>query len=140
MIGVILALIFLRHCAGQTITVQPMSINTTINSTVNFTCEGVGTEITFRLQFYGENETRGATDEVAINRGFSFETSNDNDARTAQLQGTAYEFNNNTSIRCRVDTNNASLSSDVAILMIQGLLDSVVDLDYTFINGSNLMD
>uniref|UniRef100_A0A1X7T2D7 Uncharacterized protein n=1 Tax=Amphimedon queenslandica TaxID=400682 RepID=A0A1X7T2D7_AMPQE len=51
MIGVILALIFLRHCAGQTITVQPMSINTTINSTVNFTCEGVGTEITFRLQF-----------------------------------------------------------------------------------------
>uniref|UniRef100_A0A1X7T4U1 Fibronectin type-III domain-containing protein n=1 Tax=Amphimedon queenslandica TaxID=400682 RepID=A0A1X7T4U1_AMPQE len=133
MIGIILAFIFLRHCAGQTITIQPVSINTTINSTVTFTCEGAGDSIAFRV-----NGT--AIFDNVRDRGFCDETFNDNGTRRGELEATAYEFNNNTNISCRVSTDDpvAALFSDVAILMIQGLLDSVSDLDYTFINGSSV--
>uniref|UniRef100_A0A1X7TA18 Fibronectin type-III domain-containing protein n=1 Tax=Amphimedon queenslandica TaxID=400682 RepID=A0A1X7TA18_AMPQE len=132
MIGVILALIFLRHCAGQTITVQPVSINATINSTVIFTCEGAGDSIVFIVNGM-------AISDNVREKGFSDETFNDNGTRRGELEATAYEFNNNTNISCSVSTDDpvATLLSDVAILMIQGLLDSVGNLKHN-INGSSV--
>ena len=99
-----------------------MSINTTINSTIIFTCEGVGDLLTVRVKFYGVNETKAATDTTVMERGFFVETSNDNGTRSAELQATAYEFNNNTNITCRVFDDQAANFSDssTAILMIQG--------------------
>ena len=96
------------------ITVQPVSINTTIKATVTFTCEGVGNVITVEVN--GQT----ATDTAVMGRGFIVETSSVNGTIRAELRATAYEDNNNTNISCRIETNNASLSSDVAILMIQG--------------------
>ena len=96
------------------ITVQPVSINTTVNATVIFTCVGVGNTINVEV-----NETQ-ATDTTLT--GFIVETFSGNGTISAELRATAYEDNNNTNISCRIDsdTDNASVSSDVAILMIQG--------------------
>ena len=96
------------------IRVQPVSINTTINATVTFTCEGVGNVITVEVN--GEM----ATNTDVMDREFFVETSSDNGTISAKLRATAYEDNNNTNISCIIETDNASLCSDVAILMIQG--------------------
>uniref|UniRef100_A0A1X7UTB8 Fibronectin type-III domain-containing protein n=1 Tax=Amphimedon queenslandica TaxID=400682 RepID=A0A1X7UTB8_AMPQE len=118
------------------ITFQPVSINTTLNSTVVFSCEGTGDELSFRV-----NNTP-ADDGAVIAKGFSA-TSTDNDGtRRAVLQAIAYEYNNNTEVKCRASTDEPLqvVFSDTAILMIQGLLDSVVFyLDYTFINGFSVL-
>ncbi|XP_019860769.1 PREDICTED: uncharacterized protein LOC109589086 [Amphimedon queenslandica] len=123
----------LSHCA--TITVQPVSINTTLNSTVVFFCEGTGDELSFRVN----NEPATNTDVIV--KGFSVTSSVHNGTRRAELQAIAYEHNNNTEVRCRASTDEPLQVefSDTAILMIQGLLASVVDLGYTFINGSSVL-
>ena len=95
------------------IIIQPVSINTTLNSTVNFTCEAIADELTFRVN--GEP----ANDADVMNKGFTVITS----GTRGELQAKAYDFNNNTNIRCRASTDNppAIFFSNTAVLMIQGL-------------------
>ncbi|XP_019852423.1 PREDICTED: uncharacterized protein LOC109582213 isoform X2 [Amphimedon queenslandica] len=121
------------HCAN--ITVQPVSINTTLNSTVVFSCEAVADELGFRVN----NEV--ATDEAVVAKGFSVTTTNIGGTRRVELEAIAYEYNNNTEVTCTAITDEPlqAVFSNISILMIQGLLDSVNDLDYTFINGSSVL-
>ena len=58
-----------------------------------------------------------------MNKGFSVTTSGTGGTLRAELQAIAYEFNNNTNIRCRASTDHplAILLSNTAVLMIQGL-------------------
>uniref|UniRef100_A0A1X7TVB6 Fibronectin type-III domain-containing protein n=1 Tax=Amphimedon queenslandica TaxID=400682 RepID=A0A1X7TVB6_AMPQE len=76
-----------------------------------------------------------------MDKGFSVSSTNNGGTRSAELQAIAYEHNNNTEVRCRAVTYEPPeiVFSNTSILMIQGLLDSVVDLDYTFINGSSVL-
>uniref|UniRef100_A0A1X7TVX0 Fibronectin type-III domain-containing protein n=1 Tax=Amphimedon queenslandica TaxID=400682 RepID=A0A1X7TVX0_AMPQE len=117
------------------ITVQPVSINTTLNSTVVFSCEAVANGLTVQVN------NVSATDGPVINKGFSVTSSTSGGNRSAALQAIAYDHNNNTEVRCVAVTYDPPqiVRSDTAILMIQGLLASVVDLDYTFINGSSVL-
>ena len=98
------------------ITVQPVSINTTLNSTVTFTCEAIADELTFRVN------KEAATDAPVMSKGFAVTTNNDGGYRTAELQATAYSYNNNTNITCRAitDVPLTSVSSNIAVLLIQG--------------------
>ena len=93
-----------------------MSINTTLNSTVVFSCEATADDLTFRV-----NHTP-ADDEAVMDKGFSATSTNNGGTRRAELQGTAYEYNNNTEVRCRALTDKPLqlVFSDTAILMIQG--------------------
>ena len=56
-----------------------------------------------------------------MNKGFTVTTSGSGTIR-AELQAIAYDFNNNTNIRCRASTDNppAILLSNTSVLMIQG--------------------
>ena len=93
-----------------------MSINITLNSTVVFLCEGTGDELSFRVN----NEP--ANDWAVIAKGFSVTTSSTGDNRRAELQAIAYEYNNNTEVRCRATTDVPVQVkfSNTSILMIQG--------------------
>ena len=93
-----------------------MSINTTLNSAVVFSCEATADELTFRV-----NNTP-ATDVAVIAKGFSVITSDNGATRTAELQAIAYDHNNNTEVRCRASTDYPSQTvfSNTVILMIQG--------------------
>ena len=57
-----------------------------------------------------------------MNKGFTASTSGTGTLR-GELQAMAYDFNNNTIIRCRASTDvpPAILLSNTAILMMQGL-------------------
>ena len=57
-----------------------------------------------------------------MNKGFTASTSGSRTLR-GELEATAYDFNNNTNIRCRASTDvpPAILLSNTAILMMQGL-------------------
>ena len=98
------------------IILQPVSINTTLNSTVIFTCEAIADELIFRVN----NEP--ANDKDVMNKGFTVTTSGIGTIR-AELQAIAYDFNNNANIRCRSLSDNppAIFLSNTAVLMIQGL-------------------
>ena len=99
------------------ITVQPVSINTTLNSNVTFTCEAIrADELTFRV-----NNTP-ANNNISIHKGFMESTTNSTGTIRGELQAKAYVFNNNTHIRCRVLSANphALLFSKTALLLIQG--------------------
>ena len=98
------------------ITVQPVSINTTLNSTVLFICEAITNVITFRVN--GEQENN---DNVI---GFTATTSELNGTTIARLQAIGYDFNNNTEIQCRAsnDAPPTVVFSDTALLLIQGLV------------------
>ena len=92
-----------------------MSINTTLNSTVVFSCEAVtNDDLSIRV------DGLLATDRAVINNGFSV-TTNDgaNGTKRGELQAIAYEHNNNTEVRCRAVTNVVNWSN-TALLMIQG--------------------
>ena len=99
-----------------------MSINTTLNSTVNFTCEAIADELTFRVN------DESANDEDVINNGFTASTNdsagpNGTIIRKGKLQTKAYDFNNNTIITCRAsndDPPTVVLSEPAALLLIQG--------------------
>ncbi|XP_019857983.1 PREDICTED: uncharacterized protein LOC109586249 [Amphimedon queenslandica] len=128
----------LSDCASANITVQPVSINTTLNSTVVFSCEGAGDELTVRV-----NDEQASSYDVK-KKGFRFSaTTNDSSGITrAELQAVAYDDNNNTKVKCLAVTYEPRerVFSNTAKFMIQGLLNSVVDLNYTFINGSSCTD
>ena len=137
------------------ITVQPVSINTTLNSTVTITCKAIADEITFRVN------NKPANHEEVILKGFTFtllaNPGGTNGTLTGRLQAIAYDFNNNTNISCRASTDNPPtvVFSDTAFLMIQGfeclfdqssfilshslgLLASVGDLTVAYINDSSV--
>ena len=104
---------------------HPQSVNTTLNSTVNFTCEAVADEIIFRV-----NET-SASDTVVINRGFiqqpQYTLSNGRKRRV--LSAKALQNDNNTNISCRaIAFNSEILYSNIAILRIQGQL--ILEMSY----------
>ena len=103
------------------ITVHPQSVNTTLNSTVNFTCEAVADIITFRVV-----NNMPAVENKSINKGFT-EQSQDTlsgGIKRRVLTAEALEDNNNTNISCRAVDYNVSdiVDSDIAVLRIQGEL------------------
>ena len=120
-------------------------MNTTLNSTVNFTCEATGSII----NFFVNKEPAG--DERAENNGFyelTQVTFNGN-IRRRTLLVEAREMNNNTNIYCStngVKSNNATLRiqgkvktiSVIILLCLAGLLDSVGELEWNLINGSSV--
>ena len=92
-----------------------MSINTTLNSTVVFSCEATGDELTFRVN----NTVRATHTEL---KGFTPRLKNGNGTIRAELQVIAYEHNNNTEVKCRTSTDDPPQVnfSNTAILKIQG--------------------
>ena len=98
------------------ITVQPVSINTTLESTVTFTCEAIADELTFRVN----NEA--ANDAGVVNKGFTALTNSTGGIRRGELRAIAYNFNNNTNITCRAITDEplTAVFSNIAVLLIQG--------------------
>ena len=66
------------------ITVQPVSINTTLNSTVVFYCEATADDLSFRV-----NNLPG-TNTGVMTKGFSASSTGTGDTIRAELQGTAY--------------------------------------------------
>ena len=93
-----------------------MSINTTLNSTVVFSCEAIADQLSFRVN------TEPADNQAVIAKGFIGTSTNNGSTRRAELQATAYKYNNNTEVRCRALTDEPlqAVFSDTAILMIQG--------------------
>ena len=92
-----------------------MSINTTLNSTVVFSCEAVAAQLTFRVNNLSD------TNIDVVAKGFSVTTSGTDTIR-ADLQTIAYEHNNNTEVKCRASNDDPPQVefSGTAILMIQG--------------------
>uniref|UniRef100_A0A1X7TG67 Fibronectin type-III domain-containing protein n=1 Tax=Amphimedon queenslandica TaxID=400682 RepID=A0A1X7TG67_AMPQE len=82
-----------------------------------------------------------ASDRAVQDKGFSVSSTSSGGTVRAKLQAIAYEHNNNTEVKCRASTDHPFQVkfSDTSRLIIQGLLASVVDLDYTFINGSSVL-
>ena len=95
-----------------------MSINTTLNSTVNFTCEASAVDqLTFRVNDIPANHKKFT--------GFTESTTNTSDhCRIGTLIAIAYDYNNNTNITCRATSSNINQSmtvySEQALLLIQG--------------------
>ena len=105
------------HFIDITFTVDPVSINTTLNSTVIFTCNATDTDyLTFRVN------NKSAYDREVLDKGFIQLTSGFYGTRTGILQAIAYDFNNNTIITCRASTDKppAVYYSKPALLLIQG--------------------
>ena len=103
------------------ITVQPVSINTTLNSTVIFTCEAIADELTFRV-----NNVPASHEEVIL-KGFTFtlpaNPGGPNGTLTGRLQAIAYNSNNNTDIRCRASNDGPPATVELgntSVLLIQG--------------------
>ena len=97
--------------------VHPQSVNTTLNSTVRFTCEAVADEISFRVN------NVSVTLANVINKGFTQQPTEslEGDKLRGQLLAKSFEDNNNTNISCRA-INSEITYSDIAILRIQGEL------------------
>ena len=94
-----------------------MSLNTSLNSTVTFTCEATGASLIFF--FVGET---AASDSIITNRGFEEidqETINGT-IRRRQLSVHAREINNNTYVYCVAYPDN--IKSNNATLTIQGIV------------------
>ena len=102
------------------ITVHPESINTTLNSTVTFTCEAIADELTFRVNNVPANdadvianEFTVSTNDTALPNGITI--------RKGKLQARAYNKNNNSNITCRASNDNSQLGfSYTSVLLIQG--------------------
>ena len=99
------------------ITVHPQSVNTTLNSTIDFTCEANTIDITFLV-----DGTLALAPDV-INRGFTQQGVQDlgNGKWRRVLFAKSLEHNNNTNISCRA-INSEIAYSDIAVLRIQGEL------------------
>ncbi|XP_019853911.1 PREDICTED: uncharacterized protein LOC109583141 isoform X2 [Amphimedon queenslandica] len=131
----LIGLLMLTKFCLSIYTVQPVSLNTTLNSTVTFTCKANRSTaylIYFYVGFISANE------DSIVKRGFTQEsqyTVNETLQRTLSVW--AQETNNNTNISC--GTAPGDVRSTIAVLKIQGLLASVSDLTVTFINGSSVL-
>ena len=95
---------------------QPVSINTTLNSTVVFSCEAIADQLSFLVD--GE----AADNEAIIDKGFSATSTNNGGTRKVELQAIAYNHNNNTKVTCRAVTYDPlqAVSSNISVLMVQG--------------------
>ena len=117
-------------CYYTEITVHPQSVNTTLNPTVNFTCEAVADEIIFKV-----NDISAANEDI-INIGFIQQPQNTlSDGRKRRvLLAKALIDNNNTNIICRA-IDSELVNSHKAVLMIQGnlVLDIMSDVNATYI-------
>ena len=104
---------FLIKCCSTAFITQPVSLNTSLNSTVNFTCEATGVSA---ILFY-VNSTL-ALQQSNIDKGFteSGQVTINGTIRRRSLSAYAQEINNNTNISCSAD----GVRSDNAILRIQG--------------------
>uniref|UniRef100_A0A1X7SZA0 Fibronectin type-III domain-containing protein n=1 Tax=Amphimedon queenslandica TaxID=400682 RepID=A0A1X7SZA0_AMPQE len=132
----LLVQLFLARTHSAEIAVQPVSINTTLNSTVYIICEGTGDLLNFLVDSLpaSRDEIRG--------RGFNDEAFEiHGGVLRGILTAKAYYINNNTNISCVITTVSppSSVASDTVFLTIQGLLNSISNLDYTFINGSSVL-
>ena len=107
------------YCSYYTeITVHPQSVNTTLNSTVSFTCEAIADLIDFQVN--GSSADTG----IVVNKGFiqqSAYTLNGGKVRRMLLAETL-EDNNNTNISCRAYGSPVNVNSDIVVLRIQGEL------------------
>ena len=107
------------YCSCFTeITVHPQSVNTTLNSTVSFTCEAVADLIDFQV-----NDSSADTANV-VDKGFIQQSAypiNGGKLRRVLLAETL-EDNNNTNISCRAYGFPVNINSDIAVLRIQGEL------------------
>ena len=99
------------------ITVSPVSINTTLNSTVNFSCvaNGSGIILNFLVDsipaINNKIRTRGFQDDIEIGGG----------VLRGVLTAKASDINNNTNITCVVSSlSKLPVTSDTVFLMIQG--------------------
>ena len=95
-----------------------MSINTTLNSTVTFTCVATATDylvLTFRVNGVPANN------EKVKCKGFAESTNGSDHFRNGTLRAIAYDFNNNTNITCKASGNATVSDSKPALLLIQGL-------------------
>ena len=99
------------------ITVHPQSVNTTLNSTVNFTCEAVADDVIFRVN------DESASDTGVINKGFTqqFQNTLSDGRKRRRLLAKALKYNNNTIISCTA-VNSKLVNSHKAVLIIQGNL------------------
>ena len=100
------------------ITVHPESRNTTLNSTVCFTCEANTLDIIFLV------DGTLASHADVINRGFTQKGVEDlgNGKWRRMLLTKALENKNNTNISCRAQNGNRNYSN-IAVLRIQGELE-----------------
>ena len=108
------------YCSCYTeITVHPQSVNTTLNSTVSFTCEAVADLIVFRV-----NNMPLSIDNIYNSRGFSQQNQNslNGTKKRRVLLAEAFEDNNITNISCRAYGSPINVNSDIAVLRIQGEL------------------
>ena len=112
------------------ITVHPHSVNTTLNSTVNFISEAVADEIIFRVN------DESASDADIINKGFNqpLQTTLSDGRKRRVLLAKALIDNNNTNISCTA-IDSKLVNSHKAVLMIQGnlLLDILSDITTMYI-------
>ena len=104
----------------STYTVQPMSLNTTLNSIVTFTCKATGSTahlINFYVGLISANE------KSIGERGFIQESQYTlNETLQRSLSVWAQETNNNTKISC--STKPDDVRSTIAVLKIQGIVKS----------------
>ena len=99
------------------ITLHPQSVNTTLNSTVSFTCEGFADLIDFQV-----NDSSADTSDV-VNKGFTQQPAypiNGGKLRR-MLLAKALKDNNNTNISC-IAYGSINSESNIAVLRIQGEL------------------
>ena len=101
-------------CCFSNYVTQPVSLNTSLDSTVSFTCEATdATAIVFFV------DDISASDILNIMRGFTeLEQGTINGTTTRSLSVKAQEINNNTNISC--GTIPGGIKSETAILRIQG--------------------
>ena len=107
---------FLIKCSLAEYITQPVSLNTSLNSTVTFTCEATGVSVI--LFYVGENP---AAESINGNRGFTeLDQDTINGTIRRQLSVHAREINNNTYVYCFAVPSN--IRSDNATLTIQGIV------------------
>lgn len=96
------------------VSVRPVSINASLNSTVHFTCEAQNAIV---VHFYIGNTP--AAENINGNRGFH-ELAQDtiNGTTTRSLMVFAQKTNNNSNISCDIFPGN--VASEIATLRIQG--------------------
>ena len=113
----VLCLEFLIKCCSATFITQPVSLNTSLNSTVNFTCEATGVSVIF---FYVGDLP--AVEQINVNRGFTElgQVTINGTIRRRSLSVYAQEINNNAIIYCF--TSPGDIRSNNATLRIQGKL------------------
>ena len=97
------------------ITVAPSSVNTTLHTLVNFTCQGTGSKLLWTV------EGNSVTDTIKQNREISVTTNNISvDLLSSVLTIRALPINDGIIVGCTVIGQNFDIVSKGAILIVQG--------------------